>query len=558
MASRTTHPWLPPIAVLVAAICGSALILDGVGRSSATYDEVAYMRIAARWWRTGDQAEITRMGSPLLFWKVQQAPTLWLLDRLGYGSRIDDTEAHQAELLPWLRAGALPGWLAGLALTALWARRMSGRWAMIGAAWLYALSPNLLAHGGLMTMEAPIVATTTLTLWLAWEFLRGRRWIFGIASAVACGAAFSCKFTAIVLPPLLALAWMADDSQRGRFGSGALRRVVVGMVGFVLVMVISDLVVTGFARITPSARVGPHPSLAGRFGPRLDPIVTWLVETPMPQDWVGFANQMRHQQSGGSSYLFGERRMRGWWYYYAIALAVKVPLGIFVLALARWALRKRVVGADPGWFVPLILLGFFIITALGSSRNYGVRYLLPMAPAVLVWLSGLTTAGRLGIGFLALAVGGQAVAVASIHPHELTYFNELAGGPLGGRHVLSDSNLDWGQGARSLAHLQAKRPEFRDITVFYFGDTDPAHYGVVGRRYVVRAVGTDGLPPKLDAETPYIAVSASLQYGPWGPEGYFLSLDRVRPIALTDDTTIAIYSWKPAASSTPTINGEPF
>src|SRR5207249_3121516 len=71
------------IAVALAALAGLTLLADGVGRSSATYDEVAYLRVAARWWRTGDQEAITRMGSPLTFWKLQQAPVLWLLDRFG-------------------------------------------------------------------------------------------------------------------------------------------------------------------------------------------------------------------------------------------------------------------------------------------------------------------------------------------------------------------------------------------------------------------------------------------------------------------------------------------
>ena len=73
--------------------------------SSATYDEVAYLRVAARWWRTGDQAEITRMGSPLTFWKLQQVPVLWVLDRLGRGALIDDPIGRQAELLPLVRPG---------------------------------------------------------------------------------------------------------------------------------------------------------------------------------------------------------------------------------------------------------------------------------------------------------------------------------------------------------------------------------------------------------------------------------------------------------------------
>jgi hypothetical protein len=36
-------------------------------------------------------------------------------------------------------------------------------------------------------------------------------------------------------------------------------------------------------------------------------------------------------------------------------------------------------------------------------------------------------------------------------------------------------------------------------------------------------------------------VSASLQWGPWGPAGFFRVLDRLEPVAYTADTTIAIY-----------------
>jgi len=70
----------------------------------------------------------------------------------------------------------------------------------------------------------------------------------------------------------------------------------------------------------------------------------------------------------------------------------------------------------------------------------------------------------------ALGLIGQAASVAAIHPHELSYFNVLAGGKIGGRRVLADSNLDWGQGLRSLARIQA---DFQPLTLFYFGDTDP-------------------------------------------------------------------------------------
>jgi hypothetical protein len=130
----------------------------------------------------------------------------------------------------------------------------------------------------------------------------------------------------------------------------------------------------------------------------------------------------------------------------------------------------------------------------------------------------------------------------------LTYFNILAGGPLGGRHVLSDSNLDWGQGLKCLARLQRVEPEFRDLTLYYFGDTDPAWYGVEGVAHVVNAVDDQSqLPPISTVTTRYIAVSASLQWGPWGPPGFFQELNHVSPVRMTEDTTIAIYRLRSTA-----------
>ena len=129
-----------------------------------------------------------------------------------------------------------------------------------------------------------------------------------------------------------------------------------------------------------------------------------------------------------------------------------------------------------------------------------------------------------------------------IHPYELTYFNAPAGGPAGGRTILSDSNLDWGQGLKSLVRLQHEDPAYRDLTLYYFGGTEPARYGVAGRSYTLRAEEPNSnLAPTLSADTRYLAVSTSLRWGPWAPAGYFRPLESIEPVRFTDDATIAIY-----------------
>jgi len=554
----TERPAWPLAAVAASALLGLALMADQAYRSSATYDEVTYLKVAARWWRTGEQDAITRMGSPLTFWKLQQAPTLWALDRLGHRDWVDDPVAHQSDLLPLVRLGGLWVWLVALLVAADWARRLYGPRAMAMASAVFGLGPNLLAHGTLATMELPVVACASAMFFGFWLFLKsGSRQAFWTTAALG-GLAMSCKFTTVLVPPILGLVWAIDrvldragrDREAGErirwIGAvaAAFRTVAPGMIGFVLAMVAANLLVTGFATIPLSANGGSHPLLEGRFSPGLERWAAWVFESSFPQDWVGLATQVVHQRNGGPSYLLGERRMTGWCLYYPVTLAVKVPLAFWLLIATRsgMAVVGRSRRGDRSWILPTIVLAFLVASILGSKRNYGVRYLLPVATPAIVWASALAEGGRWSRRIAAIGILGMAGSVALIHPHELSYFNVAAGGPIGGRRVLSDSNLDWGQGARALARLQRARPELRDLTLFYFGDTDPAHYGVQGRRILFDANRTPaGLPGELTAGTRFLAVSASLQWGPWGPPGYFRKLDAIRPECYTDDTTIAVY-----------------
>src|SRR4029453_9320870 len=98
-----------------------------------------------------------------------------------------------------------------------------------------------------------------------------------------------------------------------------------------------------------------------------------------------------HQRPGGPSYLFGERRMTGWKTYYFVALAVKVPLSFWLLAAGRARLRVR---GRADRLILVAIASYLAITALGSSRNYGLRYLLPLSPLAIVWVSALAEGGR--------------------------------------------------------------------------------------------------------------------------------------------------------------------
>jgi len=531
------------ILVVLAALVGIALLVDSLWRSSPTYDEVTYLQLGCHWWRTGDQTQAARSGFPVTFWKLQQVPILWILDRLGKGDWIDDPARHEPGLLMLARLSSLWIWLAAWGLVVYWSRRLYGAWAMVLAGWWFVMSPNLLAHGALATTETPVVALMTAMSLLFWVFLctADRRAFF--ASALVGGVAFSCKFTAAVALPIFALIWLAR-----RLGLGDRRwlrttlRVAGGMVLYAVVMAAADVAITGGSMAPISGQSGDHPSFTGKIPPAAERLVRQVVETPIPLDWAGFIRQAVIQKMGGPSYLFGQTSNTGWRHYYLVTLAVKVPLCFWLVMLVRGVLGKRIASAGLDWVLPAAAAAFLALASLGSTRNLGIRYLLPVAPLAIVWISGLAQAGRWSRRIAWAGLAAQLIAVASIHPYELSYFNALAGGPIHGRRILSDSNLDWSQGLKALASLQDRAPELRDLTLYYFGNTEPDRYGVDGRAYTVRAASANThLPPTLTATTRYLAVSASLQWGTWRSTGFFDPLNGVEPCCYTDDTTIAIY-----------------
>ena len=132
---------------------------------------------------------------------------------------------------------------------------------MLCAAWWFALSPNLLAHGALVTMETPLAATSVGVFFLFWRFLVDGRRRDSRAAAALAGLAFSCKFTAVLWPPLLALVWWVDLVGVGTLGPfRPARRVAAWMLGFVVLMLAVDFLVTGGAAVAAEPCFRPAPS----------------------------------------------------------------------------------------------------------------------------------------------------------------------------------------------------------------------------------------------------------------------------------------------------------
>ncbi|HEV8231395.1 MAG TPA: hypothetical protein VGQ75_03540, partial [Thermoanaerobaculia bacterium] len=239
------------------------------------------------------------------------------------------------------------------------------------------------------------------------------------------------------------------------------------------------------ARMDPEhQRVVIHEMVAGRGAPRLSAAIESIapVSRPLAHYLGGLASVLRQNAVGGGvNYLFGRTSDRGFPSYFFVAFALKSTLAFLIvtaLAVVLFLRKPRELGEEGRLF--LLPVAVLFLASIGSAYNIGIRHMLPVYPflalagaAVFARFSLGMAGGRLPIAVAALAILPvlSAYELLRIHPHELSYFNALAGGPERGRRMLSDSNVDWGLDLKRLA-AELSRRRVNDPTIVYFGGDD--------------------------------------------------------------------------------------
>jgi hypothetical protein len=174
------------------------------------------------------------------------------------------------------------------------------------------------------------------------------------------------------------------------------------------------------------------------------------LRLPAPRLFTGLHAVWQDQHAGRPAYLLGARSRGGFWYYYPVVLAIKVPLGFWALTiLSVWGLRRMKVRRELA--LVLCFSTAIVLVSLGGQVNVGVRYLLPALAGFAV-AGGVAMASTRGIPARLAAVllcCWHLASGALQHPDYLAYTNEIAG-----RHperFVADSDLDWGQDMKRLA-----------------------------------------------------------------------------------------------------------
>jgi 4-amino-4-deoxy-L-arabinose transferase-like glycosyltransferase len=376
------------------------------------------------------------------------------------------------------------------------ARRLwPGRGGALLAFYLVLFDPNVLAHGRYITTDVGGALFLLLAFYLLWRLWQPGVWCWKslMAAGLAIGLAFGSKLSALAFLPIwavLALLPLYGESvamsNRRQLATGAGRRLL-------------QLVVAGLVAL---------PVLWLIFGAEWGPLVFRSSElgflhgrtAPMPTFWSGVEQIMLLSRQGRmSAFLLGRFSEDGFLAYFPVAFLVKTPLPtLLLLAVAVPSLLARPATRRRALFLLLPALVYFLLS-MQSALNIGYRHLLALLPLLYLlvggvasgeWASGRAASGEPGNLYRVLDMRkyGRQLALSAavlwlllstlwIHPHYLSYFNPLAGGPENGYRVLVDSNVDWGQDLLRLQAWMAEHDVAR-VKLSWFGTADPAYYGL--------------------------------------------------------------------------------
>jgi hypothetical protein len=355
------------------------------------------------------------------------------------------------------------------------------------------------AHAGVVHTDLG-AALGFLASVLSWEAARRRPTPARLALAGVClGLALTAKFSAIYLVPILLLQTLiasrrdavrapgARGSDTRRVGGELLRLLAVFAAALAVVVAVYTPVTS---RMDPGDQATVIREKVGGFGraPELAERIVSVarVSRPLAHYLGGVASVARQNAVGGGvTFLNGRISTQGFPQYFFVAFGVKSSLAFLaVTAAIVWALLRK--GSSYSEEARLFLLPVVVLflASIGTTYNIGIRHLLPVYPFLALFGAALfarvlekgRASGRARAAAATAATASvwmllpvlSAVELARIHPHELSYFNPLAGGPAAGARILSDSNIDWGLDLIRLG-AELKRRGVPDATVAYFG-----------------------------------------------------------------------------------------
>ncbi len=527
MQSKEKYKFIPELClVALLLLIHFLLAFTSLIQESATFDEPVHITGGLCYWKFDDYRINPENGN--LPQRLAAIPLL-----LGKGMNAVYTKSPSIEINEWSTAYeflykkgndpdrifmfgktmiVLLSLILGL-IVYLWSRKLFGAGGAVFSLILYAFCPTILAHARLVTSDIAATFGFIVSLWAIWHMIQKITVSRVILSSLCLSILFLSKMSAPMIIPMYMIMIAVKIKECPElevvlpWHIFKLKTQSSQLLAFLAAGAINVIVIVFFIWLSFGFRYSIMNSDTGKYSTMEGNWQNILKDSGFPGKVVDFSRQHRllpeaylfgfqfvlKNSEYRFSYLNGEHRLTGWWYFFPYACLVKTPLpviGIFMLAvfLAMRRLRGLPSAEALAKLKPLtplfVLISVYGIFALSSKMNIGQRHVLVLYPAAFILAGAMIPLLkkssyylRIPVGFMVLWFLAESLA---IWPHYLAYFNQIAGGPKNGYKHLVDSSLDWGQDLKGLEKWLKKKGLLNqdkiDVYVSYFGIASIDYY----------------------------------------------------------------------------------
>lgn len=577
--SQPVAPGLSPdffrIWLIVIAGFQAILVTSSALQHSAAIDEGGHILSGLLYWKTGKFT--TYVVNPPLAKLWISLPVLSMdpiipVDgktkyqhdwQAAHDEFVRDNHEYYPETILLARLAIIPISSLGLILAAYWSRQLYGDGAGLLTATLWATNPMFLGWSAIANVDVlaatgMLAATHVIRRWVIEQ-----SWPVTIAAGLAIGLAQLLKFSLLVLYPsgvmLILLRRRAESWRLTAFKLATLFIVSIAVIN------------AGYGFHSTGSRLGGLP-VNSHLLTTLQRIVPW-GRFPLPDTYViGIDEQKSHSDAGYPAYFRGQEYRRGFWYYYLYCALIKEPLPMQIcLALSIWKLACRKTAFSVDREGVLLAPSLLLLVALSheSGMHLHYRYFLPAMPLLLVFLGSASSASASPLyrSLLGVLIGWSFITALASHPHHVSYFNPLVGGPQNGHHHLADTNVDCGQDLLFLKDWLAERNSGGKIALAYTGPVSPSMYGITSCS-AGRELGILDDCSSCEESSDVIVVSANLlagrtSYSPDAgrmerlPSAVVRELARRRPLARIGGSLLAYQMNHPLTESSEATMSQP-
>jgi Dolichyl-phosphate-mannose-protein mannosyltransferase len=372
---------------------------------------------------------------------------------------------------------------------------------------LVVFEPNILAHGSLVDTDAAAACGFLAAVYAFYRYVQRPSALRLVECGLVAGVCLAVKHSGVLLFPILSLLALSEVLP-GRSASSeeqpnvpptysALFSRLLKLMGALSVVgLLAWAVLWGVYGFRFSARPVPlqmtppladyirgvgHPPLRNHM--EAATILALDHGKLFPESYLyGLADVLTVSEGPRPTFIFGRLYPTARWYYFPCTILIKSTLGFLILlALSVFSKSIRSIKYRREVLFLVIPVVTYLAVSMTSGLNVGVRHILPVYPFLILLAAAggvaLARRNRIWLSVIGVLVFLHAASSIRAFPNDMAYSNEAWGGTAKTYRVLSDSNVDYGQGLMAAKDYLVKH-QIRDCWFAYFGSADPDYYRI--------------------------------------------------------------------------------